>query len=185
LTIITGCSNKGIYSIIVSNPGIQHEQNDLNDLGDPYKKKKPVFPASVVLMSGEEKNRWLDTLNQYQVHTLDTTVKIGFIKTPGFAELKIPACGKKGVAIILLKDVGTRKQGKLIDIEMCYVCKNDNPGFDWESLGKFWAATPLYKIDVNDPCIDCFDGFQSIEFQFAPEKENPLLRSVLIICAKE
>lgn len=182
---LTGCSSTGIYSIIVSNPGIQHEQNDLNDLGDPYKKKKLVFPASVVLMSSEEKNRWLDTLNQYSVHTIDTSFKIGFIKTPGLVELKIPTCGKKGVAIIMLKDVGTRKRGKIIDIEMSYVCKYDNPGIDWDSPGKFWAATPHYKIDVLDPNIDCFDGFQSIEFQFAPEKENPVLRSVLIICAKE
>lgn len=185
LTFLTGCSSSGIYSIIVSNPGIQHEQNDLNDLGDPYKKKKLVFPASVVLMSKEEKNRWLDTLKQYNVHTIDTSIKIGFIKTPGLAELKIPACGKKGVAIIMLKNVGTRKRGKIIDIEMCYVCKYDNPGINWESPGKLWAATSFYKIDVQDPCLDCYDGFQSIEFQFAPQKENPLLRSVLIICAKE
>jgi hypothetical protein len=181
---LTGCSSSGIYSIIVSNPGIQHEQNDLNDLGDPYKKKKLVFPASVVLMSIEEKNRWLDTLNQYRVHTIDTSIKIGFLKTPGLVELKIPACGKKGVAIIMLDDVGTRKRGKIMDIEMRYACKSDNPGFNWNP-GKFWAATPDYKIDVHDPEIDCFDGFQSIEFQFAPEKENPVLRSVLIICAKE
>ncbi|MFH1120613.1 MAG: hypothetical protein V1775_12390 [Bacteroidota bacterium] len=185
LTLLTGCSHTGIYSVIVSNPGIQHEQNDLNDLGDPYKKKKLVFPASVVLMSNEEKSRWLDTLKQYRVHTIDTSIKIGFIKTPGLAELKIPACGKKGVAIIMLKDLGTRKKGKIIDIEICYVCKYDNPDFDWASPGRFWAATNLYKIDVKDPCFDCYDGFQSVEFQFAPEKENPVLRSVLISCAKE
>jgi hypothetical protein len=185
MAFITGCSSTGIYSIIVSNPGIQHEQNDLNDLGDPYKKKKLVFPASVVLMSSEEKSRWLDTLNQYTIHTIDTSVNIEFFKTPGLVELKIPACGKKGVAIIMLKEVGTRKRGKIIDIEMSYVCKHDNPGFDWDSPGKFWAATTHFKIDVHDPNIDCFDGFHSIEFQFASEKENPVLRSVLIICAKE
>jgi hypothetical protein len=134
---LTGCSSPGIYSIIVSNPGIQHEQNDLNDLGDPYKKKKLVFPASVVLMSSEEKNRWLDTLNQYSVHTIDTSIKIGFLKTPGLVELKIPACGKKGVAIIMLDDVGTRKRGKIMDIEMRYVCKSDNPGFNWTAPANF------------------------------------------------
>jgi hypothetical protein len=185
LTLLTGCSRTGMYSLIVSNPGIQHEQNDLNDLGDPYKKKKLVFPSSVVVMSSEEKKRWLDTLNQYRVHTFDTSVRIGSIKTPGFAELKIPACGKKGVAIIMLKEVGTRKRGKFIDIEMHYVCKSDNPGFDRSSPGRFWAATPFYKINVQDACNECHDGFQSIEFQFAPQKDNPVLRSVLIICAKE
>lgn len=185
ILFLTGCNGTGIYSVIVSNPGIQHEQNDLNDLGDPYKKKKIVFPASVVLMSSGEKSRWLDTLNQYNVHTIDTSIKIGIIKTPGLVELKIPTCGKKGIAIVMIKKLGTRKRGKIIDIELCYVCKNDNPGFDWESPGKFWAATGTYKIDVQDPCLDCYDGFQSVEFQFAPEKENPVLRSVLIICAKE
>jgi hypothetical protein len=181
----TECSRTGMYSIIVSNPGIQHEQNDLNDLGNPYKKKKIIFPSSVVLMSQAEKERWLDTLSQYRMHTIDTTLKISLIKTPGLAELKIPACGKEGVAIIMLKSLSTRRGGKLIDIQMCYVCKNDNPDIQWDHPGKYWAATPAYKIDVMDPCNECYDGFHSIEFQFAPEKETPLLRSVLVICAKE
>lgn len=185
LTILTACSNSGMYSIIVSNPGIQSEQNDLNDLGEPYKKKKLVFPAAVVLMSDDERNRWLDTLNQYHVHSIDTSVKIGAFKTPGLAMLSIPACGKKGVAIIMLDDIGTRKGGKVIDLKMRYVCKDDNPDVNWDIPGRFWAATPFYKIDVKDSNSDCYDGFQSVEFQFSPEKENPVLRSVLVICADE
>jgi hypothetical protein len=185
LTLFSSCSNSGIYSVIVSNPGIQHEQNDMNDLGEPYKKEKLVFPSSIAIMSEVERARWLDTLNQYRLHAVDTSLKTGIINTPGLAMLQIPACAKKGVAIIVLDDIGTRKGGKVIDVKMRYVCKDDNPEVDWSLPGKFWAATPSYKIDVNDECNDCYDGFQSVEFQFAPEKDNPLLRSVFVVCAKE
>lgn len=180
-----GCSKRGIHSIVISNPGIQSESNDLNDLGNPYKKKKLVFPQAVVKMSQEERNRWLDTLSQYVVHRVDTSIKIGIMNTPGLAFLEIPACAKKGVAILVLDAINTKRGGKVIDVEMRYVCKSDNPGVNWDLPGRVWAATPDYKIDVMDEWNNCFDGFQSIEFQFSPEKENPVLRSVLIICAKE
>ncbi len=185
LILISSCSRTGIYSVIVSNPGIQHEQNVLNDLGNPYQKKKIVFPSSVVLMSDDEKAKWMNLLNQYNSHTIDTVVKIGLTKTPGLIEVKIPACGKKGIAIVALKSVNAKRKGREIEVEIQYVCKKDNPEVDWDSANMFWSLTPLYKIDVQDDCNNCDDGFQSIEFQFISEKKNPVLRSVLIICAKE
>lgn len=185
ILFISGCSKSGIYSLIISNPGTQSESNDVNNLGNPYKNKKLVFPQSIAIMSDTERNRWLDTLNQYNIREVDTTIKIGSFKTPGLAFLKIPACAKKSIAIIVLDEVKTRKRGKLIDIKMRYVCKNDNPNINWNVLGKFWAMTPSYKIDVKDPSNECYDGFQSIEFQFSPEKNSHLLRSVLINCSKE
>ena len=183
LFLNSGCSRTGIFSVVISG-NVQAENNDLNELHEPYKKKKLVFPECTVSMSETEWSKWNDTLGLYRVHTVDTSFKISIIKTPGLAMLNLPACGSTGIAVIMIDRLSTRKNGKVIDIRFRYACKNDNPGVDWSLRGRSWAATKSHKINVLGN-TNCGDGFHSVEFQYLPEKKIPLLRSVLVVCADE
>jgi hypothetical protein len=180
-TLLSGCSRVGIYSIIVTNPLVQCKKNSFNDLGEPYRDKKIVFPNYITEMTPETRNSWVDTLNQYKVNSFDTTYKINTLKIPGLLIVEIPACAQKGVAIIMLTEVDHK--GKNIQVKGNYVCRQDNPNVDWSAPGKIWAATPNYKIDIGDANNNCYIGFHSVEFQFTPEKKNPLLRGSFAVCA--
>ncbi|MCB2209116.1 MAG: hypothetical protein KQH67_12565 [Bacteroidetes bacterium] len=176
LFILASCSRSGVYSLIVTSD-VQPEQNPLNELPGYYNKKNLRVPASVVVMSDENKNKWMDTLNHYNVHTIDTTVKISVINEFGSVIIGASACRNQALAIVVHDASQIVKHGKYLHLKLRYVCMDD-------TIDMVWAATHNYKID------ECFHGFHAIEYQFyyqniLKNEEKQSLKNVFVVCAED
>jgi len=177
--LLAGCSRTGTYSILLTS-NVQFEQNPLNELPGQYNKKRVIVPASIVTMSDENKKKWMDTLNYFTVHTIDTTVKISILDEFGTLVVNASACRNHGLAIVVHDASDIIKNGKYIQMKLRYVCMDDD-------IDMTWAATHDYKIDNVD---ECYDGFHSIEYQFSwqkilKDKEKQALKNVFVVCAKD
>jgi len=176
ILLLIGCTacSPDIYSIVVTNPGTQHETNPLNDLAEPYHKKLTIIPTTVQLKGDAFAKLLEDSLQQLVVHKVDTTLKLSV----GSVEIVASACGMNGVALVIIDRAQLKNHGKKVDVKLRYVCCDDE-------FNAAWGVTDFYKIDASDMCMD---GFHTLEFElFAPSvlknERSPNLRSVLAVCA--
>lgn len=173
LFVFSACS-PDIYSVVVSNPGVQHESNPLNDLPEPYHKKQAIFPTIVQQKDAAFQKMIEDSLKNLVVHTIDTTIKVSI----GRVEVEASACGYDAIALVIIDKSELKSNGKKVDLKIRYVCSDSD-------FTAAWGVTDFYKIDASDMCMY---GFHTIEFEmFAPDlvkdKALPDLQSVIAVCA--
>lgn len=178
LIFLSGCSRSGLYSVIVTNPGVQHEQSFTNDLPEPYHRKEVVSPEIIQRTEESAMSQWNETLRALEVHHVDTTVKIDLLSTPASAKVIASACGNEGIAILVHDASRVRSGGKFIDVQLRYVCVDPDDTVD------VWAGTEFYKIVA----LECSEGFHTLELQFfAPrvlkDRKDPTLMRVIAVCA--
>lgn len=180
---LCSCSKVGMYSIILRSD-VQFETEELNEIKNKiYHHKAVKFPSSVALMSENTRIQKLDAIHESAaiVHKVDTTIKMDLLSIPGQAIIKT-SC-KQGIAIAIHDHSELRKNGKLLDVQMRYVCMEDSiPTDNWASDGTY-LITPI----GNDICTS---GFHSLEFMFyntstQNHKLAPELARVLYVCGKK
>lgn len=170
----SSCSKSGLYSIIVTNPGVQHESNATNDLVEPYHKKQIVVPSSITYVDGAARESWSSGLAGQKIHTASASVKA----TAGAITIKATACDKGAIGIIGLEKAEIRKGGKFIEIGMKYGCSVDNSEV-------IQAATAFYLIDASK---ECPEGIHTMEFMFhragiLKDMADARLKRVIAVCA--